>query len=107
MDIRGLIELEDEVIQENQEDLITHIAGLFEPPAEESDTEEPAEVIRPISIEEALQLVQRLKIHEEQSEDCNNDWIRSLDQYEKVVKDRRLKRLHQSQLDSWLTKFIH
>lgn len=92
----------DEEVVDSPDDTAEHIAQQYEPvPQEESDLEEVEELPR-IRAKQALQLLQQLRLHEEQAEDCNIDWIRSLDRYEKVVRRRHQEGLQQAQISQYL-----
>lgn len=103
MDIRTLISPPEEVVEDSNDDIAEQIAQLFEPiPDQESDNEGVEELPR-IAAQQALLHLRNLRLHEEQSDDCNSDWLRSLDRYEKVVKHRQQKGLQQSQLETFWT----
>lgn len=101
MTIQQLIHPLDEEVVDDLEDSAEHIALLFEPtPPEESD-EEVVEELPRISASQALQLLKQLRLHEEQSDNCNNSWLQSLDKYEKVVQQRMAVGLQQQQISSF------
>lgn len=104
MNIYNFINQPEETIEDSMQDLTTHIASIYEQVEEEEEDTEPVEVLPKVTAAQALQMIQNLRLHEEQSDDCNNNWIHQLDQYEKVLKVREMKGLTQSQLDGWLVQ---
>ncbi|KAI6854140.1 hypothetical protein KC338_g9359 [Hortaea werneckii] len=101
MDLSTLIEPADEAIYDKSEDLMDQIVEQYQPTPLEEPVDEYVEELPRVPASEALILLQRLRLHEEQSKDCNMDRIRDLERYERVL-DRRLKdSLQQKTIDSW------
>ena len=103
MSIQQLLQPSDEVVEDSPEDIDEQIAQLYEPVVEDDSEPEEVEVLPRIKADQALQLLRQLRLHEEQSDDCNSQWIRSLDSYEKVVYRRQFQGLQQRSIDGWLT----
>ena len=101
MDIQQLLLPPVEEVDDSPDDFAEQIAQRYEPtPTEESDDDE-VEVLPRIAASQALVLLSQLRLHEEQSSNCNTDWIQSLDRYEKVVRTRQFEGLQQRPLDSY------
>ncbi|KAF2164155.1 hypothetical protein M409DRAFT_25501 [Zasmidium cellare ATCC 36951] len=98
MSIQQLLYVPEEDVVDNLDDLAEQIAQQFEPiPPEESDQEEVEQLPR-IHASQALKLLRQLRLHEEQSDDCNSSWLQSLDKYEKVVQQRAVVGLQQQEI---------
>lgn len=101
MSISAILNDPDELVDDTEQDVAEMIAAQYEPPPEEESDEEEQELPR-ISGLQALQSLQLLRLFEEQSNDCNFDWLRSLNRYESVVRQRKAVTERQGRLTSWL-----
>jgi len=78
MDIYQLLNDPDEAVEDSPIDVAEQIAQSFDTTPEESE-DEPFEELPRVLPSEALHLLRQLRLHEEQSDDCNTAWLRSLD----------------------------
>ena len=102
MNIQQILAPIEEVVEDSYKDITEQIAQQHEPVMDEDSEPEEIEVLPRIRAEQALKLLQQLRLHEEQSDDCNVQWLRSLDSYKRVVNRRRLQGLGQGSLVNWL-----
>ncbi|KAI7340379.1 hypothetical protein KC315_g724 [Hortaea werneckii] len=103
MDIHTLINPPEEVVEDSPEDSTEAIAEQFEPLLQQEDEaeDELVEQLERVTAHEAVKLLSRLRLHEEQSTDCDGDWLKGLDQYEKVLQKRYQESLQQGRLDRY------
>lgn len=103
MDIHSIINPPEEAVEDSEEASFEAIAQQFEPQAEEAadDDDEVVEQLPKVTPLEAVQLLRRLRLHEEQSTDSTGDWLKGLDQYEKVLQKRYRDFLQQGQIDRY------
>ncbi|KAI7203008.1 hypothetical protein KC316_g1675 [Hortaea werneckii] len=103
MYLSTLIEPSDEVVYDKSEDLMDQIVEQYQPTPAEEPVDEYIEELPRVLPSEALVLLQRLRLHEEQSKDSNINWIKDLERYERVLNRRAKEALQQRTLDSWFT----
>lgn len=101
MDIHAIIDPPDEVVEDSHEASFEAIAQQFDPVVEEESDDEGMEQIPRVTPFEAVQLLRRLRLHEEQSTDSSGDWLKGLDQYEKVIQKRHQDSLQQGRIDRY------
>lgn len=102
MSLQQILLPTDEVIEDSSEDLVEQIAQQYEPVQEVDSEPEELEVLPRIRADQALKLLQQLRLHEEQADDCNTQWISSLDSYERILQRRQFEGLQQGTLVNWL-----
>ena len=73
-----------EAVFDDPEDLDEHIIVLFEPASGDSDTGE-VELIPKVSISEALEVMKKLRIYEEQQGEANLALLRELNRQEREI----------------------
>ena len=103
MGIRAIIDPPKEAVEDSTEASFEAIAQQHEPPVEEASEpkDELVEQIPRVLPLEAVQLLRRLRLHEEQSTDSTGNWLKGLDQYEKVLQKRYQESLQQRRIDSY------
>ena len=101
MDINSLLNLPEEVVVDTADDLDNHIIDLCSPVDEQESDDEAVEVLPQVPPQQVLRLLQSIKLGEMQSSNCNADYIRWLERYEKVVKQRHLEGLQQANIQSF------
>ena len=98
MDVRSLLDMPEEVVSDNLENLDDHIIDLCSPTDEQESGDEAVEQLPRVSSQQVLQLLQRMKLCEMQSDNCNADYIRWMERYENVVKQRHTNSLEQADI---------
>jgi hypothetical protein len=101
MDVNSLLNLPEEVVVDTADDLDNHIIDLCSPVDERESDDEAVEVLPQVLPQQVLRLLQSIKLGEMQSSNCNADYIRWLERYEKVVKQRHLEGLQQANIQSF------
>lgn len=101
MDVNSLLNLSEEVVTDTSEDLDNHIIALCSPVDEQESDDEAVEILPQVPPQQVLCLLQSIKLGEMQSNNCNADYIRWLERYEKVVKQRHLEGLKQANIQSF------
>ena len=81
MDIDQLLQPNEKDVVDTTEDIERAIIDELSPPQE--------------------QLLRRLRLHEEQSDDCSNSFIQQLERQERAIQARRGEGLKQRRLDDW------
>ena len=90
MDISSLLNLPEEEVKDTSKDFDNHIIALCSSVDEQESDDEAVEVLPQIPPWRVLCLLQSVKLGEMQSDDCNTEYIRWVERYEKVVKQRHL-----------------
>lgn len=104
MGIDNLIEPIGEDVLDTSDDIHQQIVQDWSPAQEEEASEEANDEALPrVTPFQALLLLQDLRLHEEQSTDCNNDWITALERQEKVVRAR----YSVGQQQSYINNYFH
>ena len=103
MNIQQLLYREDEVVGDSSDDIAEQIAQQYEPVPQKESDQEGVEVLPRIVALQALQLLRQLRLHEEQSEDCNSAWLKSLDRYENIVQKRMIDSRQQRPISDYFT----
>lgn len=101
MDIQAIINPPEEAVEDSLEGSFEAIAQQFELLVEEESDDEVVEQLPRVTPFDSVQLLRRLRFHEEQSTDCNGDWLKGLDSYEKLVQKRYHESLQQRRIDSY------
>ena len=101
MDINVFLQPPDEVVEDSSEDIDRDIIDEFTPAPEQESDEEGVEVLSRVTPFEAIEALQRLRLYEEQSDDCNHLLIEELERHEKEVQRRRFKGLQQRSLSAY------
>ena len=101
MDIDQLLQPKEEDVMETTEDIERAIIDELSPPQEQESDTEGVETLPRVTPLEAIQLLRRLRLHEEQSDDCNNSFIQQLERQERAIQARRGEGLKQRRLDDW------
>ena len=101
MDINSLLNLPEEEVKDSSEDLDNHIIALCDHVDEQESDDEAVEVLPQIPPQQVLRIVQSVKLDEMQSDDCNAEYIRWFERYEKVVQQRHLDSLEQANTQSF------
>ena len=91
----------DEIVEDSEHDLEQSIIDSFSPPEVQESDDEGVEVLEQITADQALIMLQRLRLYEEQSDDGNKKLMDQLYRHERVVEARRVKGLHQRTLTSF------
>jgi hypothetical protein len=96
IDVNALLNLPEEQVVDDPESLDEHLISLFSPAGEqESEDDEEIVVNLPtVQPQEVINLLQSIKLGEMQADDCNADYIRWIERYEKVVKRRHIASLY-------------
>lgn len=105
MSLAQIMNPADEIIEDNAAETAEQIASQFDAVEECDSEEEGVEELPLVTAMQALQFVDGLRLHEEQSNDCNNDWIRSLYRYEKVLQGRVSQRRQQQPLEAFFQSY--
>lgn len=85
----------DEQVQDNAEDLTKSIAQQFDQPEPESEDE----VILPkVQHQQAIQLLQQLRLYELQQINGHHGLIQQLDQHEALIKSRKVYSTQQASI---------
>ena len=103
MNIYQIVNALEEEVGDTAEDIDQAIIDEFSPPQEQESDNEGVKILPRVLPSEALQLLQRLRLHEEQAEDCNTSFIDWLDRHERTVNARRFRGLQQRQLSDYFT----
>ena len=101
MDIDQLLQPKEEDVVDTTEDIERAIIDELSPPQEQESDTEGVETLPRVTPSEAIQLLRRLRLHEEQSDDCNNSFIQQLERQERAIQARRGEGLKQRRLDDW------
>lgn len=99
MDIRNFINPPEEVVADNSDDIIADIVEQFT--ERDAETDEEEDIQQKVKPQEAIQALQLLRLYEEQSDDCDIDLIRRLNQYEKRLVDRKIEGQQQQLISSF------
>jgi hypothetical protein len=96
MDVNALLNLPEEEVVDDSNSLDEHLIAMFSTVEEqESDSEEIVTDLPVVKPQEVINLLQSIKLGEMQADDCNADYIRWIERYEKVVKRRHIASLKQ------------
>lgn len=95
MNVEQLLNLPEEQVVDSPEDLDNHLVELFSPVEDEESDTEILEPLPQMTPEHCIQLLEGLKLGEMQSDDCNAEFIRWMNAYEKVIRKRRIGALKQ------------
>ena len=101
MAIDMLLNNVDKIVEDSEHDLEQSIIDSFSPPEVQESDDEGVEVLEQITADQALIMLQRLRLYEEQSDNGNKKLIDQLYRHERVVEARRVKGLHQRTLTSF------
>lgn len=85
------------------EDLDDMLIELYSPIDEQESDTEVVEELPTIASKEVLRLLQSVKLGEMQAEDCNAEFIKWIERYEKVVKQRHFNSLKQAGIRSFFS----
>jgi hypothetical protein len=96
MDVNALLNLPEEEVVDDFDSLDEHLIAMFSTVEEqESDSEGIVTDLPVVKPQEVINLLQSIKLGEMQADDCNADYIRWIERYEKVVKRRHIASLKQ------------
>ena len=101
MDIDQLLQPKEEDVVDTTEDIERAIIDELSPPQEQESDTKGVETLPRVTPSEAIQLLRRLRLYEEQSDDCNNSFIQQLERQERAIQGRRFEGLKQRRLDDW------
>ena len=91
MNINQFLNPASEQIVENDEDIVSHLVECYEQYEERNyETDEEKDFIKMITIKEAMNALNTLRLYEEQQEEGNKTLIRQLDAEERWIQNRIL-----------------
>ncbi|KAJ5111402.1 mariner-Tc1 transposon family protein [Penicillium argentinense] len=100
MDIDDFINPNDEVVQDNIHEIDDLILSQFQPEIEQEE-DEIIQELPSISIKEAIDALERLRLYEEQQPRGSSSFLRELYKHERVVKGRKLANQEQRDIRSY------
>lgn len=102
MDAATMLNLHEEEVTDTSEDLDEHLIMLKSPVEEQEPDNEGVEVPLQVHPQQDLRLLKSIKLGEMQANNCNADYIASIEGYKRVVKRRHNEGLKQADIQSFV-----